>query len=66
MTFDHKGSSAVVVPPEIVSHRLYQAQTLASQAKASHEQITLKAKILKHKRDWKILSSNKNVEEAPN
>jgi hypothetical protein len=66
MTFDHKGSSAVVVPPEIVSHRLYQAQTLASQAKASHEQITLKAKILKHKRARKILSSNKNVEEAPN
>jgi hypothetical protein len=48
-TFDNNKGASSVVPPEIISHRLYQAQTMASQAKTSHEHLNLKAKILKHK-----------------
>ena len=51
-TFDHLKGAAVsssVISPELISHRLFQAQTLASQAKTSHEHLNLKAKILKHK-----------------
>lgn len=48
-TFDNNKGASSVVSPEIISHRLYQAQTLASQAKTSHEHLNLKAKILKHK-----------------